>query len=261
MTDENRTTYDNYIKLIDRAGFLKHKVYDHIITELSDLDFLEIQLGKYKAPYIKAINDNLPQFKSIVNAEIEVNKYDKIEVEAILAQKQKAESLVNSIVCFFNENRPIINGTNKQFEQYYNSLNNKTAEPKKVANEKRPGNKTAERLPADQLIIKNWTPATKTRFLSLLKTEFSNNKYIAKDINNVISHLAINNYIDTAKAKAVIKDAFCIAIKNDKDFQSQTNFDNYYMTTKRDYDNKFGKGKKNIIPEKINNIIKINNIS
>ncbi|MDX1772649.1 hypothetical protein [Oceanihabitans sediminis] len=260
MTDENRNTYDNYLKLIDRAEFLKHKVYDHIITELSDLDFLEIQLGIYKALYIKAIKDHLPHFESIVNTDIEVNNYDKTEVEAILDQKQKAESLVNSIVYFFNENRPIINGTNKQFEQYYNSLNNKTAKPVEVANAKRPGNKTAERETADELIIKDWTPQTKKRFISVLKTEFSNNKYEKKDINNVISYLAINNYIDTSKANVVIKEAFCLALKNDKEFQAQTNFNNYYMKTNSDYANKFEKSARNVIRDKINNIIEINNI-
>ncbi|MBQ0770060.1 MAG: hypothetical protein KBT58_12270 [Bizionia sp.] len=126
MTDENRTTYDNYIKLIDRAGFLKHKVYDHIITELSDLDFLEIQLGKYKAPYIKAINDNLPHFESIVNTDIEVNNYDKIEVDAILTQKQKAENLVNSILEFSKDNANIFQKTNEEFESYFKSLYDKT---------------------------------------------------------------------------------------------------------------------------------------
>ena len=262
MTDENRTTFDNYIKLIARAEFLKHKVYDHIITELSDLNFLAIQLGKYQAPYIKAIKDNLPKFESIVNTEIEVNNYDKIEVDAILTQKQKAENLVNTVISFYKENIPRPYKINEQFEQYFNNLNTiKGIEVDEVANKKGPGNKTAERLPADQLIIKNWTPATKIRFISVLKTEFNKDKYKPKDINNVISYLAINDYINTTKANAVIKEAFCFTLKNDKEFQSQTNFDNYYMTTKSDYDNKFGKGKENTIPEKINNIIKTNNIS
>ena len=126
MTDENRTTFDNYIKLIDRAEFLKHKVYDHIITELSDLNFLTIQLGKYQAPFIKAIKDNLPKFESIVNTEIEVNNYDEIEVDAILTQKQKAESLVNSILEFSKDNANIFQKTNEEFESYFKSLYDKT---------------------------------------------------------------------------------------------------------------------------------------
>ncbi|SFD72848.1 hypothetical protein SAMN04489722_11914 [Algibacter lectus] len=124
MNDENRNAYNNYIRLIDRAGLVKHKVYDHIINELSDLDFLELQLGKYKPIFIKAIKDNLPKFESIVNTEIEDNNYDKIKVDAILNQKQKAESLVNSIVEFSVDNANIFQKTNEEFESYFKSLYN-----------------------------------------------------------------------------------------------------------------------------------------
>lgn len=147
-------------------------------------------------------------------------------------------------------------------KQWINLLKEiKEAEPEKVENKKGAGNKTAERLPADQLIIKDWTPQTKTRFINCLKNEFSNTKYKPKDINNVISYLTVNEYIDNSKDNIVIKEAFCIALKNDKKYQTTANFNKQYHTTEMDYYNFYGKGKENAIPEKINNLVETNNIS
>lgn len=232
--------------LIEYLKITSHEINIHIedaihYAKITPLENRRIKLLIHYAKELKI--EQLKYEKELISYGGEIIKDDELELESLyyLDPLKQIAFLPNATDI---ENRII-----------------KESEPEKVKNKKRVGNKTAERLSADQLIIKDWTPQTKTRFINCLKNEFSNTKYKPKDINNVISYLTVNEYIDNSKDNIVIKEAFCIALKNDKKYQTTANFNKQYHTTEMDYYNFYGKGKENAIPEKINNLVETNNIS
>ncbi|MWW24033.1 hypothetical protein [Algibacter lectus] len=281
LNDKESLLYNNYLNVLkmypktytnDAYGQLS-ELYDCCIkdidvSQISDNEFRSLVIDIDNTineiiDYVKKYDLKAEKFNSIVGM---VKIATKVKHKIRIIPKEDYNELIEEGFDFdldAHKNNKLMRSDGGF---YYESLIRdaikeiKAAEPGEVVNKKGPGNKTAERLPADQLIIKNWHPNTKIRFIDCLKDEFSKDEYKPKDINNVISYLTVNGYIDTSKDNIVIKEAFCIALKNKKEFQSQTNFDNYYMKTNKGYENKFPLGKKNAIPEKINNIIITNNI-
>lgn len=80
-----------------RAKAFKYKIYEHILLEVEDLNFLKARLGIYTEDYLSRLKENLPVFSKIVLKEIEESNYPEVKRKAILNLKEKFENIINEI--------------------------------------------------------------------------------------------------------------------------------------------------------------------
>jgi len=119
---------NQYLQNMLQFEKMKHKIYEHIINELHEdnLFILENDLGVFAGVYLFNLHENLKEFESIVNKDIEVNNFDSATIELIKNQKQEAESLIKSRLEYYQEvgrqKAEFDIDLNKQFERYFNSL-------------------------------------------------------------------------------------------------------------------------------------------
>lgn len=170
---ENKEAFENRIKYIKEARFFKSITFENIISDLSDIDFLRLNLGIYTDVYINEIENNFEKISSEIKSELEKSEYSKLDIEAIKILETKAKDLVL-------KNKIQSKSGNKQQSKQLKDF---------LINANKFNDKEVEKI--ESSLIKHFQKP-------IIKAYSKNKKFSKQPFNFMILKLQ-NNYIDTTK--------------------------------------------------------------
>lgn len=164
---ESKKAFESRMKYLKEARFFKSTTFENIISDLSDIDFLRLNLGIYTDVYINEIENNFEKISSEIKSELQKSEYSKLDIEAIKILEAKAKKLISK-------------GSNKQQPKQLKDF---------LINANKFNDNEAKKI--ESLLLKH--------FQKPIKEAYSKNGKFSKQPFNLLILSLKNNYIDVSE--------------------------------------------------------------